>query len=195
MKHVIYLPAVLLAQAILASCGTVKRSSYHKETVQDSASVHSHVQTKDRNEHTRETVVRDTAIGIKARSVEGAVRAEDAAPVRNAAGAARPQRYEQHSEGLTAWIAIDTNGSLRYGCKADSLTIVVQGLIREKESWRRQYEQLSETASRQYQQQASETRQAHIQTRYPLWLYLLAGGGLCAALLTAAYRIYKMLHR
>lgn len=127
MNACLYILSLLLLLGS-ASCRLVKKASYHSHERTDTTREVSQVL------QVREREVRDSLISVPARAVQDTIAAE-AVSVRSATtGRKHPVYYQKTDKGLTAWIAVDTMGTITYGATADSFVLIVKGLIRERDS-------------------------------------------------------------
>ncbi|MBS1740726.1 MAG: hypothetical protein JST88_09315 [Bacteroidetes bacterium] len=117
MKHLIYISLILA----FASCRTVKHTATTDER-KDS------VQLAAGNLRLSERTLRDTVVIVKERKVQDTVSSWKLA-------ADKPLYQEKTDKGLKAWLQKDSAGNISYGCNSDSFQIVVQNLVRERDSF------------------------------------------------------------
>lgn len=139
MNRLFYISLLLLS---LASCTASKKSISTESTVKTD-SFRQVVSLKDTNASnvTRTRTEKDSAIGIAARSVSDSIAKDDQEVVSARTGRKKSVYKETRQNGLTAWVAIDTNGNIRFGANSDSFTLIVKGLIRERDSFSALYRQ------------------------------------------------------
>lgn len=79
--------------------------------------------------HHAQRLERDTAIVIKERAVT------DTADAVLLADSSKSYYKERTNYGLKAWLRKDAKGAVTYGCNLDSFQVVVQNLVRERDSF------------------------------------------------------------
>jgi len=129
LRLFIYISFIILA---LCSCTASRKTSFTSITERKDSLVS---QSQDSNAsqftHFTERVKEDSTVGIAPKAVDDSL----LSAVLNFHREAKIPVYKEKTvNGLKAWVAIDTSGNLRYGASADSFTLVVKGLIREKDS-------------------------------------------------------------
>lgn len=125
---------IVLISILLASCGSTKRSTSISSVTLTDTVVHQQQKATDSTaSQFRYLIERDSAVGISAKEVKDSLPSEHQ-NVRNSKGRKVPVHKEKTVNGLKAWINIDTSDNITYGASSDSMTLLVKGLIRERDS-------------------------------------------------------------
>lgn len=139
--------AFIILSILLASCGATRKATTSHSFVKDSTAVHQ-VTTGNEQYATKTREEKDSTLGISGKQVTDSVPSAlinvgfDTSTTLSARSLTIPVfkkipiYKEKTVNGLKAWVLIDTNGTVHYGAKSDSFTIVVKGLIRERDSFR-----------------------------------------------------------
>lgn len=149
---------VIFLSLIATACNTSRQASH--STVVTTGDTVEQRETNDVKEATsreKETVKTDSTFGISPKTVSDSLQPDEQEITRTNNGKARPVYKEKREDWLTVWVAIDTNGTLRYGAKTDSITLVVQNLVREKEVITQKYDSLYKWVENQKRQSVRVT--------------------------------------
>lgn len=130
MKLILYISLI----ASFASCKTAKTTASVATGVKHEQRDSTHSDNSSALGYNRMTEKTDTPVGIPAKEVKDNIPADETKMNSAVTGKPKPVFKSKTDKGLTAWVAIDTNGNIAYGAKSDSLTILVKGLIRERDS-------------------------------------------------------------
>lgn len=151
MKHIFFISLSLLL--FTSACNTSRKASQSTSVAtRDTVDQRNDLNVKQDNSQVKETTKTDSTIGISPKSVEGFLPADDQKLTSANTGKRKPVYKEERKDGVTAWIAIDTNDNIRFGAKTDSITLVIKNLIREKETITRKYDSLANWVERQKSQ-------------------------------------------
>ena len=134
---------LIILSILLVSCGATRKATTSHSFVKDSTAVHQ-VTTGNEQYATKSREEKDSTLGISGKQVTDSVPpvliqlAIGSKPTRlNETSQVKTPIYKEKTvNGLKAWVFIDTSGAIHYGAKSDSFTIVVKGLIRERDSFR-----------------------------------------------------------
>lgn len=127
---------ILFLILALTGCARTKRVARSEATATESyiykdTASHQHVSGGGYSR-----IVRDTAITVAERSLQFQLQATDVRPAQTADGIAVARNYYRQADGLRAAVTVLPNGSVDVQCQADSLRLVVAGLITETTAWR-----------------------------------------------------------
>lgn len=145
----------------------------------DSIAARASKRNTDSISYTRSLIVKDTIINIPARSVKDTLSSSDLAPAYTVQGHAVKRSYFAATSGARAFLNVLPDGRVEYGCNADSLSIVVQSLIRENTELRRRNDSvqfLSETVNKKAVMDAHSNvvrTRSFLAVSWP-WILLLA---------------------
>lgn len=174
---------ILLICLVLAGCKTTKKTVESHTRISDSVRVDSTAFATDSVYTYKERLVRDTVIKIERRIVRDTIRLSDLETSTTESGKVLPGYFEKHDNGVKAFVTVLPDGSFIYGCEADSLMYVVQGLTREYEYQRHVSDSLlAVVKSRSHQEET--TFQQFITKTKPLWPYAIIVI-LCAVIILA----------
>lgn len=168
---------MLLTVLLLYGCGSTKKSTMHSTIKKDSATEHMLQRSNDSFSVLRSLTIRDTLISVPARVVKDTISAADLQPAYTKEGIAVKRSYSAVTKGAQAFINVLPDGNVEYGCNADSLTIVVQSLIRENTELRRQKDSVQLLSKTESKQESTELHNSVLKTRSFLsgmWPWLLA---------------------
>lgn len=152
----------LICCLLLAACTTSRKASSStvvtkSDTVERQAEqVVTKVEYRD-----RERIVRDTVIKIERRTVRDTIRLKDQELPTTKDGKLRPVRQEKHENGINGWVEIQPNGDIVFECTADSLLLVVQNLVQEREYLARFHDSVL-NASQTHKQSSTTTTETVI---------------------------------
>lgn len=192
MKKALYI--LLLMLVATASCRNVKKSTHTDNSVVDSSKTESAQTVIKTNKLQSITELGDTLIGIKARSVFGGfLKPLDFSPATLPNGQKIGRRHETKKDGLTAYVNVDSNGRISYGCDADSFAIIVQNLQREKVYLLNQFDSVSALyeSSMHREQSTSETHTIKTKSLFQILLPY----ALVILVIAVLYRAGKWLYK
>lgn len=186
MIRVLYILLICLS---LAGCKSTKRIVESETRTKDSSRVDSNSSSKDSAYIYKERVVRDTIIKVERRTVRDTIRLKDLETSTTQSGKVLPGYFEKHEDGVKAFVTVMPDGSFIYGCEADSLLYVVQGLTREYEYQRHVSDSLKTVMRNQTRTETSFYSEFVTKTK-PWWPYVLIVV-LCAVIILAMIWLIK----
>lgn len=116
------------------ACTTTKKSSSTNTVSADTVLQQAVKETQVSNQSSRQTVKTDTTIGVQRKKVEDDIKPQDTEVPRTKDGTAIPRHFSKKENGLTAWVTLFGDGSIKYGAESDSLTLVIRNLEYTKDS-------------------------------------------------------------
>lgn len=124
----------ILLLCLLCSCATMRRFRSVEQSVTDSAShsVTDSMQALQLRYHSASSI--DTTIYVAGRIATLVIPAVELQPVYDASGKAVTREYRRDIDGMHIVASLNPDGSLLITATADSLNLVIKGLIREKDS-------------------------------------------------------------
>jgi hypothetical protein len=162
---------LLIAALCLLSCGTLRKttvSNIRHEEVDTTAQ-----EATDSQEHSHSSETKDSTIGLSAKSVQDSV---GSVLTELAINAKKTPIYKERTiNGLKAWVLIDTSGKIHFGANCDSITLVVKGIIRERDSFKGLYHK--ETFERTVINDESSVTKTIVKEPWWIanWYWILAG--------------------
>lgn len=140
--------ALLWCSYFISSCNTVRRiQSVSTTIIKDSVRNDSTraVSRVDSNVHSH--IEKDSAIGISGGESDIYLNAVDLKPVTDADGNIQERLFEgvSNNGSVHSSLFIGKDGKAHFRCKADSLTIVIKGLIRDSVFMSHRFDSLSST--------------------------------------------------
>lgn len=166
MRQLLYI-SLLAIVLIPVGCKTTQKSVQSTDIVRDTLEAVQESRASRSTDTSRHTMVTDTTVGIKAKSLADTVEAAEMELPRTKDGKAVARHWQKYQDGVRVYASLDTNGNLTYGCDVDSLTLVIKGLIRESVNIQGRYDSLASAYGRRATVQAS--RREVIQTVSPTW--------------------------
>lgn len=159
MRQLAYI-SLIMALVASVGCKTTRKSVQSTEVKTDSLrndSMRSQQTNTNKDvEKTKIIIERDTAVGIPGANIADTAKGIKVNDIpRTINGKAVPQHFEKKEKGVRAWVKIDTNGRVLYGCEVDSYTLVIKNLIRENTILRERYDSLAYTQQHTNKQRVS----------------------------------------
>lgn len=130
--------AIVTALLVMCFCGcrSTKRITNSLLVKTDSSKAVSNTSRWDSLLSSHSIHTKDSAIRIPARSLYASFTPEQLAPVYTAEGKPTARVYVIDTNGIRATITLKPDGSIAVKVNADSITIVVQNLIRERDYYK-----------------------------------------------------------
>lgn len=168
-------PLILIAAAIASmamGCGhTKKLKSETTSTTQLQQDTNKQV-----NNATKETFIekKDSTIGVPARVVVQVLNPQDIEASYLANGVQVPRTHTKKGNGVTSSLTRNVDGSITANCECDSITLVVQNLLKERiliKDSLAQYKFINKLYNREKGQTVIDEKQAFF---FPTWQVILA---------------------
>lgn len=134
--------ALYIATMLFSGCKTTSTVMHTTATVTDSTVHAAKVESHADDSTAHHTVVADSTIGLKATGVILNLTKTDLLPVFTATGIAMPRTFTADSGRAHAIAIVNTDGSVTIDCKTDSLTMVINRLIRDSVFQRSSFDSL-----------------------------------------------------
>lgn len=169
---------------VLSSCGSTKHDLTRVIVANDSASTHVTQEAKGDKTYEHKTINRDSAIGIAAQETDDTFDHFMLQPAIDFKGDTVERVFTNQSKTLTSTVKVLKNGNVVVRCKADSLTLVIKGLIRDSVQMSQKYDSLriATTIVNHSKEESTEEkkviRQSFLQFIWPWALGLLVVGAI-----------------
>lgn len=120
---------LIIGLLLLSSCHTTRKTEYVKEVQKDTTATTNTNNVKSDKEHIKETVKKDSVITIPHKAVNDSIEPGGLDEAKTEKGERVKRSYQKSENGLRAFVTIDTNGRIYYGCEADSLKVVLTNMV------------------------------------------------------------------
>lgn len=196
MKNLICISTLLTSLLLLQACATQKKTERHDSVTNDTLVQQARQHATSITEQQTEREVKDTAVGVAGKKVRDTIPEDGLEPAITKTGKKVPRSYSKKENGLTAWVKVDTNGQVTYGATADSMTIVIAGLVREQKYMSHRYDSLS-AVLQQRTHVATMATTTEVKKTKTFWGYAWPWltALLIAALLVGGYKWLKRMYR
>lgn len=162
---------------ILTACANLKKSAERSSVIMDSLVSNSKEQRLDSVTYTKTVVVKDTVVNVPARTIRDTLSVKELQPAYTQDGTSVKRSYVAETKGAHAFLNVLPDGKVEYGCNADSLSIVLQSLVRENTELHSRVDSVKDFIQIVNKNEKTVQRSSVIKTRSFLaatWPYLLA---------------------
>lgn len=177
---------LLIALLLLSSCAITRRNTSLTTVVKDSCSIVKTDSVSSLQTHYKTIESTDTTIGVPRRSVTVIYNYDDLQPLYNSKGKAVDHSFAKDSAGMHIAVTVLADGGVKIVATADSLTTVIKGLKREKDSVAALVNHTGLNSQKRLSSQVTEEKSITVKTRGFLaayWPYL-------AGVLVLAFIVY-----
>jgi hypothetical protein len=180
MKNLLY---ILITALLLTGCSTRRLITSSVVSSRDSSVVKTALVAVNNTSSITITEKKDTTIGISEKKVEKSFTANDLKPLYddkgNAVSHTKTFEGDGRNKGVKGNLTINADGSAKVECTADSLSLVIQGLVSTNTFQREENDSLRLLYASFHQSDSSDVSTSKTKGNVPgwlLWVVLAAGG-------------------
>lgn len=176
----------------LTACANLKKSVVSTDVIKDSLVSNSNQRTRDSTTYAKTVLIKDTVVNLPARMIRDTISPEELQPAYTKDGTSVKRSYRAETKGAYAFLNVLPDGKVEYGCNADSLSIVVQSLVRENTELHSRVDSANGFIQIANKEEKNVQRSSVTKTRSFLaatWPYLLA----IAVVIVAVYFVKRFL--